>query len=142
MFENKLMTVGMAAATGALAQGLMFGTYDHFKNKGYSGWMAGAVMGAILSGAGSAILLMSRGTATEATATAGCLSGGCAGLAGVTLTQLPKSLGFLTAQQLNGVTVQQLSGQPGLTIGAIPRSAQTRRSGRRPIHRYRPLWIR
>jgi hypothetical protein len=141
MFENKLATIGMATAVGAVSQALAFGTYDYFKAQGYGGWMAGALSGGIIAGASSAILMMFKGTATEATATAGCLSGGCQGLAGVTLTQLPKSLGFLTAQQLNGVTVQQLSGQPGLTIGAIPRSAQTRRTGRRPMHRYRSFWM-
>ena len=118
MFENKFMTVMMAAAVGAVGNALTFGTYDHFKAKGYSGWMAGALMGGVLAGVSSGLLMMYRGSQTEATATAGCLSGGCSGLAGITLTKLPGAVGYLTAQQLNGITVQQLSGQPGLKIVA------------------------
>ena len=107
MFDNKLKTILLASATSALAQGLMFGTYDYFKNKGYGGWQAGALMGGVLGLAGGVVLSM---TQTGETATAGCLAGNCGGLAGVTITQLPKAIGYFTAQELSGITVEQLNG--------------------------------
>ena len=107
MFENKAMVIGIAAATGALGNALTFGTYDYFKGKGYGGWTAGALMGGILGLAGGALLAFSKPQTAEI---AGCLGGGCSGLAGVTLTQLPKAIGYFTAQDLSGVTVEQLSG--------------------------------
>lgn len=128
MFDNKLMTVVVGMAAGALSQAITFGTYDHFKSKGYSGWKAGAVSGGLISGASLLAIMALKGTETEATVTSGCLSGGCSGTAGVTLTKIPGALGYLTAQQLNGITVQQLSGITVDPLGALPRSAQKRQT--------------
>jgi hypothetical protein len=110
-----ILGIAVVAATSAVSTMLSFGTYDYFKNtKKYGAWKAGAASGAVLGAAGAALLLavgVVAGTAAGKNIftpeVAGC--SGC-GLSGLQISQLPKTIGLLTAQSVAGLTMEQVAG--------------------------------